>query len=67
MQGKTKMVDNKTTPVTAWAVEVNGKIHPSDVVGTRAFARFIRNSEVEAFPSAKAHVRKVLIVPIEGR
>lgn len=54
-------------PITAWAVEVNGKIHPCDVVRTRANARLIRNNEVEAFPSVKAHVRKVLIVPIGGR
>ena len=57
---------NNQKPITAWAVEVNGKIHPYDVVGTRSFARIIRNEEAQWNPKSKPHVRKVTIQVVPG-
>ena len=33
------------SPITAWAVEIEGKIDPLDVYPTRATARYVRNVE----------------------
>ena len=54
---------------TAWAVEIDGEISPYDVVGTRSFARSMRNDiaySLDGYP-AKVSVRKVMITPVKGR
>lgn len=60
---------NKTNKaLTAWVVEIDGKIYPNDIVGTRAYARSIRNDVAEAYGSgAKVSVRKVVITQVKGR
>lgn len=57
----------KQLPIIAWAVEADGKIHPTDVCPTREYARHLRN-EMTAFGIAqRAHVRKVVLQVIPGR
>ena len=57
----------KQIPIIAWAVEADGKIHPTDVYPTREYARYMRN-EMTAFGVAtKAHVRKIAMQVIPGR
>ena len=67
---KAKNAMNKTArevPIIAWAVEMDGKIHPADVFPTRALARYVRG-EVESWgDSQKIHVRKIAIQVIPGR
>lgn len=60
--------ESKRKPLTAWAVEIDGEISPYDVVGTRAFARSMRNDIAGVYGSeAKVSVRKVMITQIKGR
>jgi hypothetical protein len=63
--GISKEGDGIAKPVTMWAVEIDGKIYASDIVSTRATARYIRQIEEEY--GHKAHVRKVQIIPVKGR
>ena len=55
------------SPITAWAVEIEGKIDPSDVYPTRATARYVRNTEVRSGFVKKASVRKVVLQVVPGR
>ena len=60
----------KTTqqkPITAWAVEIEGKIDPAYVYPTRAFARYIRNAEASVGLYKKISVRKLQLIPVKGR
>ena len=57
--------DTIAKPITAWAVEVNGKIDPS-VCTTRAAARYIRRLKSKN-GTVDAHVRKVIIQVVKGR
>ena len=54
-------------PVTAWAVEIEGKIDPADVYPTRATARYVRNAEASMGLYKKIHVRKLQLIPVKGR
>lgn len=54
-------------PITAWAVELDGKICPEDVLPTRAVARYIRNVETKSEFVKKATVRKVILQVVPGR
>ena len=53
--------------LTAWAVELDGKIYPEDVLPTRAVARYIRNVEARSEFVKKATVRKVILQVVPGR
>ena len=55
------------SPITAWAVELDGKIYPEDVLPTRAAARYIRNVEARSEFVKKATVRKVILQVVPGR
>lgn len=55
------------SPITAWAVEIEGKIDPLDVYPTRATARYVRNAEASMGLYKKIHVRKLQLIPVEGR
>ena len=55
------------SPVTAWAVEIEGKIDPLDVYPTRATARYVRNVEASMGLYKKVSVRKVNLIPVPGR
>jgi len=57
----------KQVPIIAWAVEVNGEINPDRVVGTRAFARYLRNEVQQYGEGRKAHARKIALQVIPGR
>lgn len=57
----------KQIPIIAWAVELDGKIHPTDVCPTREYARLIRNEMLAYGCANKAHVRKVVLQVIPGR
>ena len=54
-------------PITAWAVEIEGKIDPADVYPTRATARYVRNAEASMGLYKRVHVRKVQLTTIKGR
>ena len=54
-------------PVTAWAVEIEGKIDPDFVFNNRATARHVRNTEASVGLYKKISVRKVNLVPVPGR
>ena len=54
-------------PITAWAVEIEGKIDPLDVYPTRATARYVRNVEASMGLYKKVSVRKVNLIPVPGR
>lgn len=54
-------------PVTAWAVEIEGKIDPADVYPTRATARYVRNAEAAMGLYKKISTRKVVIQVVDGR
>lgn len=51
-------------PITAWTVEVNGKLDPS-VCTTREAARYIRRLKSKS-GTVHAHVRKVVIQVVPG-
>ena len=55
------------SPITAWAVEIEGKIDPADVYPTRATARYVRNAEAAVGLYKKISVRKVNLIPVPGR
>ena len=55
------------SPITAWAVEIEGKIDPADVYPTRATARYVRNVEASMGLYKKISVRKVNLIPVPGR
>ena len=59
--------DGIAKPLTAWAVELDGKIYTEDVLPTRAVARYIRNVEAQSEFVKSAHVRKVQIQVVKGR
>ena len=56
------------SPITAWAVEIEGKINLADVYPTRANARYVRNYLLkhESFIK-KASTRKVVLQVVPGR
>ena len=54
-------------PITAWAVEIEGKIDPADVYPTRATARYVRNTEASMGLYKKVSVRKVELTTVKGR
>ena len=58
---------NNQKPITAWAVEIEGKIDPADVYPTRATARYVRNAEAAMGLYKKASVRKVVLQVVPGR
>ncbi len=55
------------SPITAWAVEIEGKIDPYDVYPTRATARYVRDAEVRGGFVKKASVRKIVLQVVPGR
>lgn len=59
--------DGYAKPITAWAVEIEGKIDPADVYPTRATARYVRNAEASMGLYKRIHVRKVQLTPVKGR
>ena len=59
--------DSSRKPITAWAVEIEGKIDPADVYPTRATARYVRNAEASMGLYKKIHVRKLQLLPVKGR
>ena len=65
---KTKNVgEGIAKPLTVWAVELDGKIYPEDVLPTRAVARYIRNVEAKNEFVKKATVRKLILQVVPGR
>ena len=54
-------------PITAWAVEIEGKIDPDFVFNNRATARYVRNTEASVGLYKKVSVRKLNIIPVPGR
>ena len=62
-----KEVSGINSRITAWAVEIEGKIDPADVYPTRATARYVRNTEVSMGLYKKVSVRKVNLIPVPGR
>lgn len=58
---------NNQNPITAWAVEIEGKIDPADVYPTRDTARYVRNAEASVGLYKRVHVRKVELTPVKGR
>ena len=58
---------NNQNPLTAWAVEIEGKIDPAGVYPTRATARYVRNAEVRGGFVKKASVRKIVLQVVPGR
>ena len=58
---------NNQKPITAWAVEIEGKIDPADVYPTRATARYVRNVEASMGLYKKVSVRKVELTTVKGR
>lgn len=59
--------DSSRKPITAWAVEIEGKIDPANVYPTRATARYVRNAEAAMGLYKKVSVRKLQMVPVKGR
>ena len=59
--------DSSRKPITAWAVEIEGKIDPDFVFNNRATARHVRNTEASVGLYKKISVRKVNLVPVPGR
>ena len=65
--GKWYAKDYHQKPITAWAVEIEGKIDPLDVYPTRATARYVRNVEASMGLYKKISVRKLQLIPVKGR
>ena len=59
--------DSSRKPITAWAVEIEGKIDPDFVFNNRATARHVRNAEASMGLYKKVSVRKVNLIPVPGR
>ena len=55
------------SPITAWAVEIEGKIDPDFVFNNRATARHVRNTEASMGLYKRASVRKVVLQVVPGR
>ena len=62
-----KEVSGISSPITAWAVEIEGKIDPDFVFNNRATARNVRNAEASMGLYKKVSVRKVNLIPVLGR
>ena len=62
-----KEVSGISSPITAWAVEIEGKIDPLDVYPNRAVARYVRNVEASMGLYKKVSVRKLNLIPVPGR
>lgn len=60
-------VSGISSPITAWAVEIEGEIDPADVYPTRATARYVRNAEASMGLYKRVHVRKIQLLPVKGR
>ena len=58
---------NNQKPITAWAVEIEGKIDPDFVFNNRATARYVRNAEASVGLYKKVSVRKVELTTVKGR
>ena len=58
---------NNQKPITAWAVEIEGKIDPDFVFNNRATARHVRNTEASVGLYKKISTRKVVIQVVDGR
>ena len=54
-------------PITAWAVEIEGKIDPDFVFNNRAVARYVRNAEASMGLYKKVSVRKVELTTVKGK
>lgn len=54
-------------PITAWAIEIDGKIDTLDIYPTRATARYVRNTEADVGLYKKISTRKVEIKVVNGR
>lgn len=71
----TKKQVNKQSvkPITAWAIEINGKLNGYNVFGSRRLARMFRNDCINPFLKdvygdiKSVHVRKIQISVIPGR
>ena len=59
--------DSSRKPITAWAVEIEGKIDPDFVFNNRATARHVRNTEASVGLYKKISVRKINLIPVPGR
>ena len=59
--------DSSRKPITAWAVEIEGKIDPDFVFNNRATARHVRNTEASVGLYKKISVRKLQLIPVKGR
>ena len=59
--------DSSRKPITAWAVEIEGKIDPDFVFNNRATARHVRNTEASVGLYKRISVRKVNLIPGPGR
>ena len=59
--------DTSRKPITAWAVEIEGKIDPDFVFNNRATARHVRNTEASVGLYKKVSVRKLNLIPVPGR
>ena len=59
--------DSSRKPITAWVVEIEGKIDPVDIYPTRATARYVRNAESNMGLYKKVSVRKVELTLVKGR
>ena len=61
-----KEVSGISSPITAWAVEIEGKIDPDFVFNNRATARHVRNTEASVGLYKKISVRKLQLIPVKG-
>ena len=63
-----KEVSGISSPITAWAVEIDGSLDDLAVIPTRAMARQVRNQLIKYDPViTKATVRKVVLQVVPGR
>ena len=63
-----KEVSGISSPITAWAVEIDGSLEDLAVIPTRAMARQVRNQLIKYDPViTKATVRKVVLRVVPGR
>ena len=62
-----KEVSGVSSPITAWAVEIEGKIDPDFIFNNRATARHVRNTEASVGLYKKISVRKLNLIPVPGR
>ena len=61
-------VSGNQSPITAWAVEIDGALADLAVIPTRAMARQVRNQLIKYDPViTKATVRKVVLKVVPGR